>query len=87
MVYQDPATALNPTMRVGSQVEEVIKQHLALDHKATKDKVAELFGNVQLADPERIGSRYPHELSGGQQQRVVMAMALACEPECGWTLT
>ena len=81
MVYQDPATALNPTMRVGPQVEEVVRHHLKLNKTQAKQKVADLFASVNLADPERLGARYPHELSGGQQQRVIIAMALACEPD------
>ena len=81
MVYQDPATSLNPTMRVGQQVEEVIQHHLRVNRFAAHRKTVELFTSVKLADPERIGNRYPHELSGGQQQRVVIAMALACEPD------
>lgn len=81
MVYQDPATSLNPTMRVGPQVEEVLQHHLQMTRPQAQEKTAELFASVNLADPERIGNRYPHELSGGQQQRVVIAMALACEPD------
>ena len=81
MVYQDPATALNPTMRVGSQIHEVLSQHQHLDSEESRRRIVELFESVRLADPESIGRRYPHELSGGQQQRVVIAMALACEPD------
>ena len=80
MVYQDPVTSLNPSMRVGPQVEEVLKQHLDLGADAARARSVELFENVGLADPDRIGRRYPHQLSGGQQQRVVIAMALACDP-------
>lgn len=81
MVYQDPATALNPTMRIGSQVQEVLQHHLQLNKSDAYRKTVDLFTSVNLADPERIGHRYPHELSGGQQQRVVIAIALACEPD------
>ena len=80
MVYQDPITSLNPSMRVGPQIEEAIREHLDMDSDAVQRRAVELFDSVGLADPERIGSRYPHELSGGQQQRVVIAMALACDP-------
>ena len=80
MVYQDPLTSLSPSMRVGPQIEEVLKQHLDMDGEAAQARTVELFASVGLADPERIGGRYPHELSGGQQQRVVIAMALACDP-------
>lgn len=80
MVYQDPITSLNPSMRVGPQVEEVLKHHLDMDSEAAQRRAVELFESVGLADPERIGRRYPHQLSGGMQQRVVIAMALACDP-------
>ena len=81
MVYQDPATSLNPTMKVGAQIHEVLSRHLNMDAQQSHRRTVELFESVRLADPESIGRRYPHELSGGQQQRVVIAMALACEPD------
>lgn len=81
MVYQDPATALNPTMRVADQLEEAVIQHLQLGKQAARIRVNELFESVSLPDPERLGRRYPHELSGGMQQRVMIAMALACDPD------
>ena len=81
MVYQDPATSLNPTMRVGPQIEEVLREHLSMDSGQARQRTAELFESVGLAEPELIGRRYPHQLSGGMQQRVVIAMALACEPD------
>ena len=81
MVYQDPATSLNPTMRVGPQIEEVLREHLGMDSGQARQRTAKLFESVGLAEPELIGRRYPHQLSGGMQQRVVIAMALACEPD------
>ena len=81
MVYQDPTTSLNPSMKVGPQVQEVISEHLNLDQTARDEKVVELFESVGLADADQVGDRYPHELSGGMQQRVMIAMALACDPD------
>ena len=81
MVYQDPATSLNPSMRVGPQVEEILQTNLSLGSKEAHERTVGLFESVGLADPENIGRRYPHELSGGMQQRIVIAMALACDPD------
>ena len=81
MVYQDPATSLNPAMRVGPQIQEVLREHLTLNTREATERTAELFDSVGLADPTAIGRRYPHELSGGMQQRVMIAMALACDPD------
>ena len=81
MVYQDPAMSLNPTMRVGSQIEEVLREHLGVSARQARHRSAELLDSVQLPDPGATAMRYPHQLSGGQQQRVVIAMALACEPD------
>ena len=81
MVYQDPTTSLNPSMKIGIQVAEVVLEHMDLSSSQTSDRVIELFESVGLADPDEIGNRYPHELSGGMQQRVMIAMALACDPD------
>ena len=81
VVYQDPAMSLNPTMRVGPQIEEVLRSHRGDDPRQARRRTAELFESVQLPDPDATAMRYPHQLSGGQQQRVVIAMALACEPD------
>jgi len=81
MVYQNPGTSLNPTMRVGLQMEEVLREHLGLESRQVRQRAAELFDSVGLAEPNVIGKRYPHQLSGGMQQRVMIAMALACEPD------
>lgn len=78
-IFQEPTAALNPVMRVGTQVAEALKLHGFRGGVAAE--CARLFGSVKLPDPENIGRRYPHELSGGQIQRVVMAMALAGNPD------
>jgi len=80
MIFQEPMTSLNPVYTCGFQVLEAIQLHLKLDKKAGKQRVLELFKKVQLPDPERIYSAYPHQLSGGQKQRVMIAMAMSCNP-------
>ncbi|NBX85861.1 MAG: ABC transporter ATP-binding protein [Proteobacteria bacterium] len=81
MVFQEPATALNPVLRCGYQVEEALMIHTRLGRKARRERVLELFAQVQLPEPERIFVSYPHEISGGQRQRVMIAMALANNPD------
>jgi peptide/nickel transport system ATP-binding protein len=81
VVFQNPGSTLNPVLRVGDQVVEVLREHERLDGAAAFAKTVELFRAVQLTDPAGIARKYPHQLSGGQQQRVSIAMALACDPE------
>jgi peptide/nickel transport system ATP-binding protein len=81
MVYQDPASALNPSMRVGTQVAEVYRERGERDAGAIRDKVVSLFRRVRLPDAEHSFERYPHQFSGGQQQRIVIAMAMAMDPD------
>ncbi len=81
MVFQEPMTALNPVMRIGAQVDEVIRFHAKLPRGARRARALELVEDVGLPDPPRILSAYPHELSGGQRQRAMIAMALAMEPK------
>lgn len=81
MIFQEPMTSLNPSIRCGEQVEESIRLHLNFNKEQAKQRVIELFEKVLLPNPERIYKAYPHELSGGQRQRVMIAMAISCEPK------
>ncbi len=80
MIFQEPMTSLNPSMRCGRQVEEAIILHQQLQGKGVKRKCISLFGEMQIPDPDKAYRSYPHELSGGQKQRVMIAMALAGNP-------
>ncbi|WP_339622744.1 ABC transporter ATP-binding protein [uncultured Winogradskyella sp.] len=81
MIFQEPMSSLNPSMRCGLQVEELLKQHTQLSKADIKKEVLELFKKVKLPNPKRIYKAYPHEISGGQKQRVMIAMAIACKPK------
>lgn len=81
MIFQEPMTSLNPVMKVGDQIEEVLKIHTSLATSSRKEKVIQLLNDVLLPEPEKRRFFYPHQLSGGQKQRVMIAMALATEPE------
>lgn len=81
MIFQEPMTSLNPSLKCGEQVEESIRLHLKSDQSESKKRVVELFEKVMLPTPERIYNSYPHQLSGGQRQRVMIAMAISCNPK------
>ncbi|MFC0603353.1 ABC transporter ATP-binding protein [Winogradskyella pulchriflava] len=81
MIFQEPMSSLNPSMRCGKQVEEILIQHAVLPQSEIKAEVINLFNKVKLPNPERIFKSYPHEISGGQKQRVMIAMAIACKPK------
>jgi peptide/nickel transport system ATP-binding protein len=81
MVYQDPGTALNPSIRIGDQIAEVFRFHRGMNKQEARDASAHMVSTVQISDAARVLRRYPHELSGGQQQRIMFAMALATDPD------
>jgi len=80
LIPQDPALSLNPVMRVGVQISEVLRAHMNMTRSERFRRVEELLREVGFDDPGQIGSAYPHQLSGGQRQRVVIAQAIACVP-------
>jgi oligopeptide/dipeptide ABC transporter ATP-binding protein len=80
MIFQDPATALHPLIRVGDQVAEVLRTHLNISLAEARARTGELFRKVGIAAPEERLRAYPHELSGGMCQRVMIAAAIACSP-------
>lgn len=80
MIFQEPMTSLNPVFTCGDQVMEAIMLHQDITVKEAKALTISLFEEVQLPDPERIFSTYPHQISGGQKQRVMIAMAMSCKP-------
>lgn len=81
MIFQEPMTSLNPVLKIGFQIEEVLKLHQKLGKKESKIKVIEMLELVGIPSPEDICESYPHQLSGGMRQRVMIAMALSCNPQ------
>lgn len=81
MIFQEPMTSLNPVMKCGDQIIEVLQLHLGLTYEEARLKTIALFEEVKLPRPEKMIDSYPHELSGGQKQRVMIAMALSCNPD------
>lgn len=81
MVFQDPMTSLNPTMRVGKQITEGLIKHRGFSQKKAYEEAIEILKLVGISDPSRRVDQYPHEFSGGMRQRVIIAIALACRPK------
>ena len=80
MVFQEPMTALNPVLRIGEQISEVLETHTDSSGNDIRDRTLELLGQVGFDEPRKRYIQYPHQLSGGQRQRVLMAIAIACNP-------
>ncbi len=80
MVFQDPATGLNPVLSVGQQVEEIITTHLDVSKREARKRSLDVLGHMGLPHPEEIASRFPFQLSGGMSQRVMLAIATALSP-------
>lgn len=81
MIFQEPMSSLNPSMKCGKQVIEILLQHTELSKSEAKQETLILFDKVKLPDPESAYNAYPHQLSGGQKQRIMIAMAIACKPK------
>jgi oligopeptide transport system ATP-binding protein len=81
MIFQDPMTSLNPTMRIGRQIMEGLIKHQSLSKNEAQKRAIELLKLVGISDPEKRITQFPHEFSGGMRQRVVIAIALACNPK------
>jgi len=81
MIFQEPMSSLNPSMKCGPQVAEILHQHTSLTSKEIEQEVLSLFEKVKLPNPSALFSKYPHQISGGQKQRVMIAMAIACKPK------
>jgi oligopeptide transport system ATP-binding protein len=81
MVFQDPMTSLDPTMKIGPQITESLKKHLGLSGQKARERAVELLMLVGIPNPGERVKQYPHQFSGGMRQRVVIAIALACDPQ------
>lgn len=80
MILQNPTTSLNPVMKVGDQISEVIRLHQGLNKRAAKKRSVEILESVSIADAHRRADQYPHEFSGGMRERAMIAICLSCDP-------
>jgi oligopeptide transport system ATP-binding protein len=80
-IFQDPLTSLNPTLTIGYQIAETIREHLGLPRKVAEDRVVELLAKVGIPRPKERLNDYPFHFSGGMRQRVMIAIALSCDPK------
>lgn len=80
MIFQDPMTSLNPTMTIGNQIIEVLREHTRMSKQEMRKRTLELLDLVGISNPDKRMEQYPHQLSGGMRQRIVIAIALACNP-------
>jgi oligopeptide transport system ATP-binding protein len=80
LIHQEPSLALHPTVRVGEQIEDVLRAHQSLSRRELRQKARQVLSEVFSADTERIANSYAHQLSGGQQQRILIAQAIVCGP-------
>jgi peptide/nickel transport system ATP-binding protein len=80
MIFQDPATALNPAFTIGAQLADVVRAHRPLRGRAIRNEVHAVLARVGFKDPRTTARAYPHELSGGMKQRAMIAAAIVCEP-------
>jgi oligopeptide/dipeptide ABC transporter ATP-binding protein len=80
MIFQEPMTSLNPVIRIGDQISEVVRLHRAMTAKQAWNQAIEMLRLVRIPEPARRAQEYPHQLSGGMRQRAMIAMAMACRP-------
>ncbi|MGC3875132.1 ABC transporter ATP-binding protein [Halomonas sp. GXIMD04776] len=80
MIFQEPMSSLNPCFTVGTQIDEMLKQHRGGSRKERKERALDLLAQVGIPDPRKRIGAYPHQLSGGMSQRVMIAMAISCNP-------